>query len=104
MQSASRAGFRYREAAIFVMAIIAVAAGVAAFSYSSPVLNVQPGSGTVHAVAEGLGSFQSYAQLQDFMAGNAKRAQQYGRRGMWFGGPGMKFGGVLPPPAANDAF
>src|SRR2546427_7511986 len=103
MQRTSRVGFRYREAAIFVLAIMGVAAGLAAFSYSLPVSNVSPGGGTAHAVAEGLGSFQSYAKLQDFMAANAKSAQQYGRRGIWFGGAVMKFGGALPPLAANDA-
>src|SRR2546426_2914199 len=93
MQATSRVGFRYREAAIFVMAIMGVAAGLAAFSFSSPALNVPPGSGTAHAVAEGLGSFSSYVQLQDFIAANAKSAQQYGRRGTWFGQPPMAFGG-----------
>src|SRR3989449_6674046 len=93
MQATSRVGFRYREAAIFVMAIMGVAAGLAAFSFSSPALNVPPGSGTAHAVAEGLGSFSSYVQLQDFIAANAKSAQQYSRRGTWFGQPPMAFGG-----------
>src|SRR2546426_1226730 len=92
MQATSRVGFRYREAAIFVMAIMGVAAGLAAFSFSSPALNVPPGSGTAHAVAEGLGSFSSYVQLEDFIAANAKSAQQYGRRGTWFGQPPMAFG------------
>src|SRR3989441_751709 len=93
MQGTSRVSSRYRQAAIFVMAIVGVAAGLAAFSFSSPVLNVPPGSGTAHAVAEGLGSFSSYVQLQDFMAANAKSAQQYSRRGTWFGQPPMAFGG-----------
>src|SRR3989442_10980078 len=93
MQRTSRVGFRSRQAAIFVMAIVGVAAGLAAFSFSSPVLNVPPGSGTAHAVAEGLGSFSSYVQLQDFMAANAKSAQQYSRRGTWFGQPPIAFGG-----------
>ena len=92
MQGTSGVGFRYRQAAIFVMAIMGVAAGLAAFSFSSPALNVPPGSGTAHAVAEGLGSFSSYVQLQDFIAANAKSAQQYGRRGTWFGQPPMAFG------------
>src|SRR2546428_10201009 len=100
MQGTSRVGFRYREAAIFVMAIMGVAAGLAAFSFSSPALNVPPGSGTAHAVAEGLGSFSSYVQLQDFMAANAKSAQQYNRRGTWFGQPPMAFGGDGKPPTA----
>ncbi len=93
MQGTSRVSFRYREAAIFVMAIMGVAAGLAAFSFSSPALNLPPGSGTAHAVAEGLGSFSSYVQLQDFMAASAKSAQQYSRRGTWFGQPPMAFGG-----------
>ena len=93
MQGTSRVSFRYREAAIFVMAIMGVAAGLAAFSFSSPALDVPPGSGTAHAVAEGLGSFSSYVQLQDFIAANARSAQQYSRRGTWFGQPPMAFGG-----------
>ncbi len=93
MQRTSRVSFRYREAAIFVMAIMGVAAGLAAFSFSSPALDVPPGSGTAHAVAEGLGSFSSYVQLQDFIAANARSAQQYNRRGTWFGQPPMAFGG-----------
>src|SRR5438132_1139517 len=93
MQRTSRVSFRYREAAIFVMAIMGVAAGLAAFSFSSPALDVPPGSGTAHAVAEGLGSFSSYVQLQDFIAANARSAQQYSRRGTWFGQPPMAFGG-----------
>src|SRR2546426_1802654 len=106
MQRTSRASFRYREAAIFVMAIMGVAAGLAAFSFSSPALDVPPGSGTAHAVAEGLGSFSSYVQLQDFIAANAKSAQQYGRRGTWFGQPPMAFGGdvkILTAAAATTA-
>ena len=106
MQATSRVGFRYREAAIFVMAIMGVAAGLAAFSFSSPALNGPPGSGTAHAVAEGLGSFSSYVQLQDFIAANAKSAQQYGRRGTWFGQPPMAFGGdvkTLTAVAATSA-
>ena len=106
MQATSRVGFRYREAAIFVMAIMGVAAGLAAFSFSPPALNVPPGSGTAHAVAEGLGSFSSYVQLQDFIAANAKSAQQYGRRGTWFGQPPMAFGGdvkTLTAVAATSA-
>src|SRR2546422_9037030 len=93
MQRTSRVSFRYRDASIFVMAIMGVAAGLAAFSFSSPALDVPPGSGTAHAVAEGLGSFSSYVQLQDFIAANAKSAQQYSRRGTWFGQPPMAFGG-----------
>ena len=106
MQATSRVSFRYREAAIFVMAIMGVAAGLAAFSFSSPALNGPPGSGTAHAVAEGLGSFSSYVQLQDFIAANAKSAQQYGRRGTWFGQPPMAFGGdvkTLTAVAATSA-
>src|SRR2546428_12563362 len=93
MQRTSRVSFRFREAAIFVMAIMGVAAGLAAFSFSSPALDVPPGSGTAHAAAEGLGSFSSYVQLQDFIAANARIAQQYNRRGTWLGQPPMAFGG-----------
>src|SRR5713226_3574847 len=103
MQGTSGVGFRYRQAAIFVMAIMGVAAGLAAFSFSSPVPNVPTGSETAHAVAEGLGSFSSYVQLQDFMAANAKSAQQYSRRGTWFGQPVMARGGVVPALATFSA-
>src|SRR5256712_915362 len=103
MQGTSRVSSRYRQAAIFVMAIVGVAAGLAAFSFSSPVLNVPPGSGTAHAVAEGLGSFSSYVQIQDFMAANAKSAQQYSRRGTWFGQPPMAFGADVKPREPHPA-
>src|SRR5712692_7719623 len=100
MQRTSGVGFGYREAAIFVIAIMGVAAGLAAYSFLSPVRSVPLGSGTAQAVAEGLGSFQSYPQLQDFMAANAKSAQRYSERGTWFGQPKMAFGGVVPTLAA----
>lgn len=48
-----------------------------------------------NAVAEGFGSFQSYSQLQEFMAANAKSAQVYSTYGSWLGGTPVFFGGVV---------
>ena len=47
-----------------------------------------------NAVAEGFGSFQSYSQLQEFMAENAKSAQVYNTYGSWLGGTRVLLGGV----------
>src|SRR5712692_8575154 len=103
MQRDSSVGFGYREAAIFVIAIMGVAAGLAAFSFSSLMRNVPLGGETARAVAEGLGSFQSYSELQDFMAANAKSAQLYSRQGTWFGQPKIVFGGAIPILAVTAA-
>ncbi len=89
-----------REAALFVIAIIGVAAVIAVFAVVSP-KNVVPGGST--AAPQGLNAFQSDSQLQQFITANAKSAQQYSRWGIGFGGPvfwnGVKgvfttFGGV----------
>ncbi len=94
MARTSEADFGRREAAIFVTVLFAVAAGIAAFSISSPAHNSQQNISTPVAVAEGLRSFQSYSQLQDFIAANANSAQRYSRYGTWFGGPPIAFGNV----------
>ncbi len=94
MPRTSEADFGRREAAIFVMALLAVVAGIAAFSISSPAHNSQQNISTPVAVAEGLRSFQTYSQLQDFMAANANSAQRYSRYGTWFGGLPITFGNV----------
>ena len=47
-----------------------------------------------NAVTEGFGSFQSYSQLQEFMAANAKSAQVYSRYGSWIGGTPVFLGGL----------
>lgn len=105
MQRTTELGSGRREAAIFVIAIIGVAAGIAALSFSSSDGSTPSGSSTANVVAQGLDSFRSYSQLQDFMAANAKSAQQYNRQGTWLGGPLKAFGGMTATAtfAANVA-
>ena len=81
-----------RGSAIFTIAIIGVMAVIGAVGLTSPGYRVNiPNS---NAVAEGLGSFQNYSQLQEFMVVNAKSAQVYSRYGSWLGGTPVFFGGV----------
>lgn len=96
MQSSSEATFGHKKAAILVIGIILTAV-VVALSFSLSEHDFLPGISTSNAEAQGLGSFQSYAQLQDFMVANAKSAQQYNRYGTGFGGP------LLPMPLATFA-
>ncbi len=81
-----------REGALFVAAIISIAAVVAAVALVSPGRITPGGSG--NAGPQSLSSFQSYAQLQQYIDANAKSAQQYNRWGIGFGGP-LVFGGVV---------
>ena len=89
MQSAASVR-RVRGPAVFVLVIIGVAAAVGVLAVARPWAG--PSSSSPHAVPQGLSSFESYAQLQQYMAANAKSAQQYQQRGVLFGGP--LFGGV----------
>ena len=75
----------HREAAVFVVAVIVIAAGVAIFAFASPSPAV---SSTSTAGQQGLSSFGSYSQLQQYVSANAKSAQQYNRWGFGFGGVG----------------
>lgn len=81
-----------REGAIFVVAVIGVAAVVAALALSSA--GSAPNGGSL-AVASptGLSSFQSYSQLQQYIGANAKSAQQYQRYGVSLGGVGLPING-----------
>jgi len=81
------------EAAMFVVAIIGVAAVVAVFTFvpSGMQLTVSTAGMALRSVQQGLISFQSYSQLQQYIAANAKSAQQYNRWGWGFG-----FGGLGP--------
>ena len=67
------------------MAVIGIAAVVAIFAVASPPAVVSSGS---RAGQQGLSSFQSYSQLQQYVSANAKSAQQYNRWGLGFGGVG----------------
>ncbi|MGI0086257.1 MAG: hypothetical protein ACREBQ_14350, partial [Nitrososphaerales archaeon] len=77
MKSSSAPRFGHKRVAILVMGIILTSAAVA-LSLSLSAHNFLPGP---NARSQGLSSFQSYAQLQDFMATNAKSAQQYNTYG-----------------------
>ena len=82
-----------REVAVFVAAIIGMASAVAILTVVSSG-NITPGSSTI-AMPQGLSAFQSESQLQQFIAANARSAQQYNRWGIGFGGPlvfGVHFG------------
>ena len=84
---------RKREGAVFVVAMIGIAALVAVFALTS---NERPPQGGSQSAASptGLSSFQSYSQLQQYIDANAKSAQQYTRYG-------VSFGGVLPTGIAS---
>ena len=78
------------EAAVFVIAIMGVAALVAVFAFvpsgTMPTVSTGPASTATH---QGLSSFDSYSQLQQYVSANAKSAQQYNRWGFGFGGWGQ---------------
>ncbi|MGD0319604.1 MAG: beta-propeller domain-containing protein [Nitrososphaerales archaeon] len=92
---------RRKERAVFLLAVIGTAAVVAAFSLSSQG-QLFPTNPAPDAVPQGLGSFQSYSQLQGYISANAKSAQQYSQSGTWFGGRALVFGDV-DPMALNAA-
>jgi len=79
-----KAGWR-REAAVFVVAVIGISAVIAIFAVASPGTPVSVGP---RASSQGLNSFESYSQLQQYVAANAKSAQQYSSWGFGFGGIG----------------
>jgi uncharacterized secreted protein with C-terminal beta-propeller domain len=70
---------------VFVAAVIGIAAVVAIFAVASPSPIVSGGS---RAGEQGLASFESYSQLQQYVSANAKSAQQYNQWGFGFGGLG----------------
>ena len=87
-----------RGAAIFTIAIMGVMAVIGAIALTSP--GYRANVPNPNAVAEGLGSFQSYSQLQEFMAANAKSAQVYNTYGSWIGGTPVFRGGLATINAA----
>jgi inhibitor of cysteine peptidase len=74
-----------RESALFVMVMIVLAGVVAVFAFVSTETGPHEGSPAV-ASPTGLSPFESYSQLQQYIAANAKSAQQYNRYGVSFGG------------------
>ena len=101
MQVADRKPALRSEAAAFVVIIIGVAGLVAVFAFvptgttSTVPTEVTTTPKTAH---QGLSSFQSYSQLQEYMSANAKSAQQYSRWGVGFGG----WGPIAVPGVVGD--
>ncbi|MGD0146740.1 MAG: beta-propeller domain-containing protein [Nitrososphaerales archaeon] len=93
MQVHEEPSFRRGEA-VFTIAIFGFMAVIGAVALTSP--GNRTDASNPNAVPEGLGSFQSYSQLQEFMAANAKSATVYSRYGSWLGGIPIFFGGVVP--------
>jgi inhibitor of cysteine peptidase len=104
MQTGSRVGAGNKATMVFFVTILAVSAAFAVYSLL-PAHKVQQGGPTASASPQGLSSFQSYSQLQDFVAANAKSAQAYDRYGGagFIGGPVMLAGGVNGEIAAGIA-
>ncbi len=100
---------KHREAAVFIAVMIGISAVVAVFALSAP-QPLQPTKGSTQAAPQGLSSFESYSQMQQYLNANAKSAQQYDRWGVGFGGPigvginlPVEFGGVATPLATESA-
>ena len=88
-----KAGFGLGKMAILVMVVLGVSGALAVISGLSVNTTTSSSSTTqnlaseANAVPQGLGSFQSYSELQSFIANNAKSAQEYDRSGgIFFGG------------------
>ena len=113
MKPGVRNGLVSKGTAVFVLALLVVTGVVAALAVTSSPRSTSSqtttssGPSTVTALPQGLESFQSYSQLQSFMATNAKSAQNYDRAGGGFliGGPMMmnEVAGVAVFGAANSA-
>ncbi|MDA4116110.1 MAG: beta-propeller domain-containing protein, partial [Thaumarchaeota archaeon] len=98
MQAESRVGGGNRATMVFFVTILVVAAAFAVYSVL-PAHKAQPGVSGAGATPQGLSSFQSYYQLQAFVAANAKSAQEYDRYGGagFIGGPVRLAGGIGLP-------
>jgi len=98
MQAESKVGGGNRATMVFFVTILVVAAAFAVYSVL-PAHKAQPGVSAAGATPQGLSSFQSYYQLQAFVAANAKSAQEYDRYGGagFIGGPLMLAGGIGLP-------
>ena len=86
MSTAPKEAGWHREAAVFVVAVIGIAAVVGVFALASPSPVASSGSSAGH---QGLSSFESYSQLQQYVSANAKSAQQYNSWGIGLGGFGI---------------
>ena len=83
----------HQETALFVSVILGIAAAVAVFAFASTVVPPRGPSASAHP--QGLSTFESYSQLEQYITANAKSAQQYSRWGVGFGGP-MALNGLGP--------
>lgn len=86
-----------RSAAAFVLVIVGVAGLFAVIAGSAPAATSPAGSlegPQSNAGPQGLASFQSTFQLQQYIAANAQSATQYDNWGISFGGP-IAFGGPV---------
>jgi inhibitor of cysteine peptidase len=94
MQAASKVGGGNRATTVFFLTILVVSAVFAVYAVM-PAHKAQPVGSPAGATAQGLSSFQTYPQLQAFVAANAKSAQQYDRYGGagFIGGP-LMLGGI----------
>ncbi|HKT22948.1 MAG TPA: beta-propeller domain-containing protein, partial [Nitrososphaerales archaeon] len=101
MQSGSKVGRGNKANAAFFLVVLAVSAAFAVYSLT-PAHKTQQGTPlgpAVQATSQGLSSFQSYSELQAFVAANAKSAQAYNNYGgaRFIGGPEVfngDFGGI----------
>jgi len=91
MQVAAESGHTRTGAALFLGVVLGVATLVAIFSAAGAL----PAGSQATAGPKGLSSFDSYSQLQEYVAANARSAQQYVSHGIWFGETGMGIGAPL---------
>jgi len=109
MKPSARKGLVSKGTAVFVLTLLVVTGIVAALAVTSSPKGQSSqttsttGSSTVTALPEGLASFQSYSQLQNFISTNAKSAQNYDTAGGGFfiGGPMMINRGAVFGAASN---
>jgi len=99
MQKGSKVEIGNKATTVFFVTILAVAAAFAAYSLL-PSHKAEPGGSPASASARSLSSFQSYPQLQNFIAANAKSAQEYDR----YGGAGFIGGPVMFDRGINGGF
>src|SRR5579875_2525935 len=104
MQRVRSAVSQHKKGAISLIVVLGISAGLGMLTIL-PLLN--GGSSMPQALAQGLGSFKTYSQMQSFIAANAKSAQQYSRvngGGLFLGMPianGVAGSSAAVPAAAT---
>ncbi len=113
MQNNER-GMGIKKAGIIILLVMGISIGLAVISAlpqnggttASTTGTDSTGDGSTtespqaNAIPQGLGSFQNYSELKDFIAANAQSAQQYNNNGGFFGLP-VVFGGATVSAAAT---